>query len=277
MSRENKLKNSVLRHPCLSVMSVVICWFVIIMFFTGMTTSLLMKDFGDSITTFIGHLAGIVFIITILWRFKWLKSAGIYRVGNYQVWLISIAGSTYFALASLYSFYGNLRFDVSNLVNIASSGSIILSSITNCMGEEILFRGVLLHILIRSFGDTRKGIVKSVVLTSGIFALFHILQVVFYELSLASSLFLVLEVFIVSFWWASMVISSGSIWPAFWAHFCVNTLVALQGIAHSIIQPEPQIYYELLLFSLPIGVTGYWILFKLPVQKYRYSIDKRKD
>jgi membrane protease YdiL (CAAX protease family) len=260
----SNLKSFITKRPALSAISITIIWFVVIMISTGIATSALKRDFGDPTTSFLGHLVGIIFVLTLLWRFGWLKSAGISQLGKYKVWCISILGTVYFTLASLYSFYGNLRFDVSNLTNFSYSGNIINAGVANCMGEEIIFRGAFLYILIRCWGDTIKGRISSVVLTSGIFALFHILHVVFYGHSLTATLLLVLEGFIISIWWASMVLKSGSIWPAFLAHFIVNTAVALQSNTQTINQPDFQIYLKLLLFSLPLGIIGIWMIIKMP-------------
>jgi hypothetical protein len=71
---------------------------------------------------------------------------------------------------------------------------------------------------------------------------------------------LLAEATIISIWWAAMVLKGGSIWPAFMAHFVVNTVVALQGISGTIIQPDLQVYIKLLLFSLPLGIIGFWLI-----------------
>jgi membrane protease YdiL (CAAX protease family) len=73
---------------------------------------------------------------------------------------------------------------------------------------------------------------------------------------------LLAEASIISIWWAAIVLKGGSIWPAFLAHFVVNTVVALQGISGTIIQPDLQVYIKLLLFSVPLGITGVWLISK---------------
>lgn len=258
-------------RPALSAIIITITWFILIMLFSGMATGLLKKDFGDPTTTLIGHLTGIIFVIVLLWHLGWLKIAGILQPGKVRVWLISVAGTIYFTLASLYSFYGTLRFDVSTLTDFSTSGNILKASIANCMGEEILFRGAFLYILIRSWGNIRKGRIRSVVVTSGVFALFHLLHVAFYGQSPVSALIMVLEVFIISAWWASMVLHGGSIWPAFLAHFVVNTVVALQGTTQAMVEPDLQVYLKLLFFSLPLGITAIWLILKTR-DKHNYNI-----
>jgi membrane protease YdiL (CAAX protease family) len=256
-----KLISFLTKHPILSVISLAISWLVLIMIFAGIASGLLKKEFGGLTTSFIGHLVGIICVFFLLWRLGWLKGAGITRFGAYQTWLIAIIGTLYFALASLYSFYGKLGFDFANLFNLSSSGSIIRTQTVVCIDEEMLFRGAILYILVRSWGSTQKGIFGSVILMSTIFALFHIVWFLSSGISLATSLLLA-EAIIISIWWAALVLKGGSIWPAFLAHFAVNTVIALQGISVSIIQPDLQVYIRLFLFSLPLGVIGIWLLTK---------------
>jgi membrane protease YdiL (CAAX protease family) len=122
----------------------------------------------------------------------------------------------------------------------------------------MLFRGAILYILVRSWGNTQKGIYGSVILMSAIFAMFHIIWFISSGISLAT-VFLLAEGMIISIWWAAMVLKGGSIWPAFFAHFVVNTVIALQGISGTIIQPDLQVYIKLFLFSLPLGIFGFWL------------------
>jgi membrane protease YdiL (CAAX protease family) len=250
-----------IKHPVLSIISLTISWLILIMIFAGIASSLLKKGFGDPIVLFIGHFAGIICVFILLWRLGWLKSAGITQFGTYQTWFIAIIGTVYFALASLYSFYGTPSFDFSNLFNLSSSGGIITTQTVVCIDEEMLFRGAVLYILVRSWGNTQKGIFGSIILMSAVFALFHIIWFISSGISLATA-FLLAEAIIISIWWAALVLKGGSIWPAFLAHFVVNTVVALQGISGKIIQPDLQVYIKLLLFSLPLGIIGYWLTSK---------------
>ena len=254
----SNFKSFLTKHPVLSIISLAISWLVLIMIFAGIAAGLLNKKLGDTTTLIIGHLVGIICIFILLWRLGWLKGAGITRSGTYQTWLIAIIGTVYFALASLYSFYGKLAFDCSNLFNLSSSGGLILTQTVVCIDEEMLFRGTILYILVRSWGNTQKRKYGSVILMSTIFALFHLVWFISSAISLAT-VFLLAEGIIISIWWAAMVLKGGSIWPAFLAHFVVNTVVALQGISGTIIQPDLLVYIKLLLFSIPLGIIGFWL------------------
>jgi membrane protease YdiL (CAAX protease family) len=254
----SNFKSFLTKHPVLSIISLAISWLVLIIIFAGIAASLLNKKLGDTTTSIIGHLIGIICVFILLWRLGWLKGAGITRSGTYQTWLIAIIGTIYFVFASLYSFYGKLAFDFSNLFNLSSSCGILTTQTLVSIDEEMLFRGAILYILVRSWGSTQKGLFGSVILMSAIFALFHIIWFISSGISLAT-VFLLAEAIIISIWWAAMVLKGGSIWPAFLAHFVVNTVVTLQGILETILQPDLQVYIKLLLFSLPLGIIGFWL------------------
>ena len=245
----------------LFVILIAFSWFILIMLFAGIASGLLKKGFGDPIVSIIGHLAGIVYIVLLIWRFGWLEISGIIRLGTCQSWLFAIGGTAYFAFASLYSFFGKLSFDFANLVDLSSSGRIIALKIANSADEEMLFRGLALYILIQSRGNSKKGKVISVLIISLIFALFHCMGALSSGFSLALGLLLT-EALVISIWWAALVLKGGSIWPAFFAHFIINALVAVQGISSPIIQPEVNAYLLLLLFSIPLGIIGLWIITK---------------
>jgi membrane protease YdiL (CAAX protease family) len=267
----SKFKSFFIKHPVLSIISLAISWLVLIMIFAGIAASLLNKKLGDTTTLIMGHLVGIIYILILNWRLGWLKGAGITRSGTYQTWLISFIGTVYFALASLYSFYGKLSFDFTTLFNLSSSGGLMSTQILVCIDEEMIFRGAILYILVRSWGNTQKGVFASVILMSTIFALFHIIWFVSSGIALAT-VFLLAEAIIISIWWAAMVLKGGSIWPAFLAHFVVNTVVALQGISETINQPDLQVYIKLLLFSLPLGIIG----FRLTSRSFDHLIKEMK-
>jgi membrane protease YdiL (CAAX protease family) len=258
------LRNLILKRPVLSVIIITLAWFVLLMMLSGITSVLLHKEFGDAITTFTAHLLVAICILFLLWRFGWLRPAGVARPGTYTVWIISVAGTVYFTFASLWSLYGSFALGIPGVADLSVSGNIILTNIAVCMDEEVLFRGLILYILIQCWSGSAAGNVRSVILTSVIFALLHILQILFWGLSPVAAIFLVLETLVIATWWASMVLRGGSIWPAFLAHFIINTVVALQGSNQAITGPESTAYFKLFLFSLPLGIYALWMIKRLP-------------
>lgn len=241
------------------MISLTISWLIITLLIAGITSSLLNKEFGDTTPVFFGHLSAIVFIILLLWKLDWLKAAGIIRLGTYQAWLFALIGIIYVVPASLYSFFGSLTFNFSNLLNFQVSKHILLRILTICIGEEMFFRGTILLILVRVWGNTKKGLLGSVLVMSFIFAVMHAGQS-FSELSGTSLLLLVFVALMISTWWGALVWKGKSIWPAFAAHFVVNFIIGVHAHSVSIIEPNDHAYTRILLFSIPLGIGGIWLL-----------------
>jgi membrane protease YdiL (CAAX protease family) len=256
----NTLKSFLLKRPVISVISLSVVWLALTMLFGGITSVVFNQEFGNTTTSFSAHLIVVMCVFILLWRFNWLKVTGISRIGDFRIWLLTIAATIYMTTASLYSFYGKFLFDISDLKDLTAIVEIIMAQIAVGLNEEFLFRGILLYILIQSWVGKKWGKVGSVILMSGIFALFHVMYV---STSGTSALLLALEAFVISIWWASLVLAGRSIWPAFFAHFIVNAVISIQGISQSIIQPEIYSYSKLFLFSLPLGVIALRMILKI--------------
>ena len=255
-----RLKSFATRHPIVFVVSVVVVWLVVLLVLTAIASGALSRPYGDVVTTSISRLITTVCILLLIWQFGWLDSSGIARLGSWQVWLIALGGIIYFSGASLYSFYGGVSFDFSNLIRSTGAYSTVITQFIISLCEEVMFRGLVLYSLIHVWGDTKKGMIGSVVLTSLLFAIPHMMQVFTSGVSIPSILVLILEVSIVSTWWGAMVLWGKSIWPVVMAHFIGNALVAVQGLATPIVEPEMLAYTNLLWFSIPLGVLGIRLL-----------------
>jgi len=264
----NQLQLYTRKKPVLKALGLTFIWFVIIMLFSGLSAGLLKKNYGDTITLIIGHLAGIVFVLVFLWRYKWLRVSGIANLGTWQIWFVAIIGTVYFAFASFYSFYGAFGVNLDNLTDFTQSINTILTNIASCIDEEFLFRGAVLYVVLQGWHSKKSGNISSALFVSGVFALFHFLHVVFWNLSLLAVVFLILETFIIAIWWSSLVIKGVSIWPAVFSHFLINAFLGMQDEGKTLAQPEYLFNLKLLLFSLPLGITGLWIIKRTHITAY---------
>ena len=111
-----------------------------------------------------------------------------------------------------------------------------------------------------SGGVTGKGYSPA---PSLLFAAMHLTQVFTDGVSLSLVLLLVLETWGISIWWAALVLSGGSIWPAVIGHFIVNAAVAMQVYMAPAVEPEFLTYGRLLLFSLLLGLPAIGLLARL--------------
>ena len=256
----NIFRSFTTNQPILFVICATVAWFVLVMVFTGIASSALRKPYGDATTGTLGRLAVMACTLWLVWRLGWLAASGVTRLGSGPVWLLALGGLIYFASANLYAFYGKVAFDLSTIARLPDTRAIVLTHIIVSLCEEILFRGLVLYALTRVWGHTRVGLVGSVLLTGLLFALMHITQVFTHGISPASALVLTLQTFLTSIWWGALVLLGGSIWPAVVLHFVVNAVVALQGLAVPMIEPDILAYKRLLWFSIVLGVLGIGLL-----------------
>ncbi len=247
-------------HPVTLVFILIIAWFVSLVVFTSVASSALRVPYGGTISGTIGRLAVTACVLFLLWRLGWLEPSGVSRPGSRTVWLLALGGMIYFAGASLYSFYGRAGFDFSSLTRFPESFPIVTASLAAGLSEEILFRGLALYALVRVWGNSTRGIIRSVVFTSLLFAVLHMTQVFTHGASLPSVLLLTLQTCIISVWWGALVVLGGSIWPAVMLHFVVNAAVSLQGLTVPMVEPDILAYRLISWFSIPLGALGIWFL-----------------
>lgn len=257
-----KTANLARRRPIGFVFVLTAVWVVLLLVLIMVTATILQKPVGDAMTVSISRLAVTAGVLFLAWRLDWLAASGITRPGSWQVWLLALGGLVYFASASLYAFYGRVAFDFSSLLHLPDARTVITIHFIAGLSEEILFRGLALYALIRVWGNTTRGILASVLLTSALFALVHITQVFTYGVSLSSALLLILQALVIAFWWGTLVVIGGSIWPAVLLHFVVNAVVAVQGLTTPMVEPVILAYRQLLWFSLPLAVLSIGLLAK---------------
>lgn len=261
-NRTNPLQAFAANHPVVLVLTLTIVWLVLLFVFTGIASSLLRIPFGDVTSGSIGRLVVTGCVLVLLQYLGWLAASGISPLGNWQVWLIALASLIYISGASLYSFYGQVALDVSNLMQLPDSQIVILMQFLVGLSEEIMFRGLVLYALIRVWGNTARGRIGGVVLASLLFAALHITQVFTHGAPVLSALLLILQGLMISIWWGALVVLSGSIWPAVVFHFVLNAVVILQGLVVAMVRPDLLAYRLFLGFSIPLGVLGIGILLR---------------
>ncbi len=245
-------------QPVLFAVCFTLIGFILLLFTSGIAYTKLRQPFGDVAMTLM-RLTITAALLFLAWRLDWLEGTGVTRLGSWQVWLLAGAGLLYFTCAALYAFYGKIAFDFPNLIHLPAARAVVYKQLAAGIYEEILFRGLILYVLVSAWGDTRRGMIGSVVLTTALFALPHIAGM-FMGISRQSALLLVLETTIIAVWWGALVIWGGSLWPAIVLHFVVNAMVELQGLCVPMVTPDILAYQRFLWFSIPLGVLGIGLL-----------------
>lgn len=256
-----KLLSFATNHPVLFVLGALITWLAIWILFLATAAGALGRPYSESVPMTLSRLATILCLLLLLWRMGWLKDAGIIQLGSWRIWLIALAGIGYIIPTSLYSFFGKATLNASALLQNPAALTNIMENFVVAVNEEIFFRGLVLLVLLRAWGARKWGLIGSVLLTSLIFSLPHLVQVFSGGIPTGAAPLLILQTLAVSIWWGALVASGGSIWPAVLAHFIGNSVITLQALTATVIEPVSMSYQRLLLFSLPLGVLGLCLLF----------------
>lgn len=261
------LKSFSTKRPVLFVLILVVAWFIVMMLFTGITAGILQKPYDDAVPSILGRVFVVICGILLIWKLGWLETARITCLGSWQVWLFTLGGLVYYAYTSLYAFYGSASFDFLILARLPASRIIVLTQFMVALNEEILFRGIVLYVLIRSWGNTTRGRIGSVLLSSLLFATLHATQIFTDRLEPSAAWVLVPGTFVISIWWGALVLAGGSIWHAVLLHFVGNAAVVVQGLSTPMLEPEHLLYERLMWFSLLLGLIGIGLLIKAVSEK----------
>ena len=153
----------------------------------------------------------------ILWRFGWLRPAGLMALGKWQAWLVMVAAS----MLELGLVIGaiNGHFHWQDLAVMADPGAYLLVGLF----EEIAFRGLILYAFINLWGEKRGGIWKSVMISAWVFGLGHLLTMLNGN-TLSGALYQAGSCAISGVLWAGLVLYGGSIWPVVVGHFLVDAI-----------------------------------------------------
>lgn len=257
-----KLLSFATNHPVLFVLGALFTWLAVWIAFLAIAAGALSQPFSDNVPMTASRLATMLCLLLFLWRMGWLKDGGITQLGSWRIWLIALGGIGYMIPASLYSFFGRITFTLSDLFQQPGALSVILANFVVAVNEEMFFRGLVLLVLIHAWGRRKRGLIGSVLLTSLIFSLPHLVQVFSGGIPVRAAPLLILQTLAISLWWGALVACGGSVWPAVLAHFIGNSVVVLQGLAAMVIEPVSLGYQRLLLLSLPVGVIGVVMLLK---------------
>jgi membrane protease YdiL (CAAX protease family) len=118
---------------------------------------------------FVSVLTVIVFKLAAKnWRFGFQKEGFLAGIGFYSV---GVWGGIAGMLAAFYMQYAPLRFNA-DLLQVY--GFFTVNYLLVGLVEEIGMRGVIVNALMKYFGDDKRGLLYSVLISSGIFSLTHI-------------------------------------------------------------------------------------------------------
>jgi membrane protease YdiL (CAAX protease family) len=202
----------------------------------------------------IGRLVSILILLSVLWRLGWLHSAGFTRPGGWRTWFILLILLQYAVVISAYIMTGRVSFGYSDAV---LTGSAIVFIMLHAVLEEIAFRGLILHGLVRARGGSSQSLFRSVPGSSLFYAGYHILYITGEPPAIVLGRMLV--AFLLGILFGALVLRSGSIYPAAFFHGMLNGAGYL-NLTSGGVEGTLSSWLLLSLSLLPLALFGLYLL-----------------
>jgi membrane protease YdiL (CAAX protease family) len=223
---------------------------------------------GDEfITVIIGHTLTGLILVWLLIRLGLFQKAGFTPPRQWKaLWLLwPLVIFTLLNLDALFS--GSLVIDTSQ------PGLIVLYLIRNLaigFAEEVMARGVVLLVMMQKWGYTRRGVYKAVLVSSALFGVAHIFNLLAGRLPLLPSLTQMAYSFVFGLVFSACFLRNNAIWPVMIMHAVLDMAGGLRYISVGGAGQAPvanntiEAAMVTLIINLPLLAYGLFIIRKVP-------------
>jgi membrane protease YdiL (CAAX protease family) len=194
--------------------------------------------------------------VFLLNRFGWLHPAGFRRPDRPRRWAVIVLPSLFLCLTLPYAYTRSLTFDLSDPAKVAVT---FLNALAIGLVEETIFRGVILYAFLRLWGDSQRGLARTMVVSSLLFGAIHLVNLLAgapVEDVLSQTIFTTF----LGFFLAAVVLYARSIWPAIVVHGLIDVVTHLNVIGKPNLDA---VSTDLLLWAaiiVPVGFYGLYLL-----------------
>ena len=260
-SRVGKVNNFSGRRPLLFALSTLVAWMVLASTGVILSANLTRNPFTDPLPQSAGAIIATLALITVMGWLGWIQGSGIGRLGDWWVWVLTLLLLFILIPTYAYAFFSSITWEwatpgVSSLIRTILSRQVLVA-----VSEEILFRGFLLFSLVRVWGTTRKGILKSVLISALVFGGLHLLYLPVDPDRTAIFLNVIHSV-VFGMMLGSLALLIGTIWPGVLIHFGTNTIVFVIAMGSSISRSTVQAYGYVILVEVLLAIILSVILYK---------------
>lgn len=252
------------KRPLISVLLILLFWFLASGLLATASAAVLDVPMTEAVPQMIGTLGATLVLLAIAGWLGWLSSIGILRLGSWQLWLITIPLFAYLIMAYLYGFFGDLSFDFGIFARSETAREMLLRGGIVGFVEETLFRGIILYVLVRAWGGSKRGLLLSVLVQAALFAVPHLLQAMAGS-SWDQVFMVIVNGFVSGVWWGVLVLLGGSLWPVMLLHGLSNLSVQVKSLSSASIEPAIAAYGRATLLELPLALLAIWLLLRAPL------------
>lgn len=177
-----------------------------------------------------------------------------------------------FLTVGLYNFVSSyLSFDKSSISYPSVQKIIFFTLIMLLVGifEEFLYRGLILNSMITRFGYNKAGIVKSIILSSLIFGLGHLANLVMFPDLVIRTASQIICASLNGILFASIYVRCKNIWAVAILHAVYDWLVKVSEIYHPVTITSAPVDISALsgiinvIFAIPFALVGFFLLRKV--------------
>jgi membrane protease YdiL (CAAX protease family) len=246
-------------HPLPFVIVATVVWMMTGGIAACLAARVLKLPLNHELPQSLGTLMATACLLLMMWRWEWLRAAGVTALGSGRLWLVTAGLTILLVVAYQVAFFDRIVVDFSTAIASAEAQVILKHCALVGFVEETLFRGFLLYALVRVWGDTRRGILAAVTSPALLFALPHIMQV-FAGNPLDDTLMTMLNCFVSGLWYGALVLLGGSIWPAVLIHAATNASFQIGAASLTGFDPSATGYALATLAELPVVIAALWLL-----------------
>jgi membrane protease YdiL (CAAX protease family) len=171
----------------------------------------------------------------------------------------------------LYAFTGDLSPAVaSSPLGIAR----FLATLPGALLEELLYRALLLTAMLLAWGHTKRGVIRSFVLSSALFGATHLIN-----LMVRPTGVVVLQAILVSLpgvLYDALLLKTRSLWPAILIHWLVNAAVNVKVVGLENYQETNAMWLWLALILIPTTAYSAYVLWELPTGEDRTTSSENR-
>lgn len=224
-------------------------------------TNFLFKEnrVGETWASALGKLIIFLVFFAVLWGFGFIKKSGFTTLGKGKCWLLVLGLLVYLVVLELFAFTGDLRFSIEYPRLVQAT---LAETLAGSLVEETMIRALLFSVMLTAWGDTKKGIIKAVVLSSTIFGVVHLFNLIVRP---PAVVFLqALIVMLPGILYAVLLLKSKSIYPAIVIHWLTNATVNIKILTMPDYQESIAMWLIFGAGLLPLMVGCWFVLKQLP-------------
>jgi hypothetical protein len=246
----NRIRSSAHKRPLLFGLGITVIY-ILMLIVSAVLGAALPGEGYAAVGGLLGRVASTAVLLALLAGLGWLRSAGFASMGSRRTWLLLGLALPLALLGLIYALQGNLSL---SFLNAELPAAVIMFIGLAAFMEQVAFRGLILHALVRAWGNTHRGRVMAVVAAALLFGALHVLDLLSGR-PVDSVIAQAIETIILGVWLGALVEMGRSIYPAFVFHTALN-LVGYQLIGGQGLEPAPAAWLLLGALILPLAAIG---------------------